>query len=1184
MREYDKFTQLLLQDNIQKEKKWDNRFILEKIPQYDAFKDQKYLSLSLMKSKNKLEEKTNSKNNQKNIKKRIYSSHYSINSLTKKVPTQEKNTYEESFNNKNNQLNQKRPKSIYLNRKKLSFKNNINNSNSNSDLNGNQNIFYNFITNKLKTQNNININTNNNYDLNSLNEIYTSKTTKNNDINNRQNYIKYKDNISYYNSEKNSILNHNNNLLSELNNIKVIWNEIYVSQDYQNSFEEMIFNLDKEDEIINMLNNEKKQIIQFKNELFKLLNVISKREKAIENLKKLDKSFLENKRLEKYNKLIVEKYKSDSNLNTEEENVYNNGEIEEKNKKLIETDINNCLKLLRINSVNVIHQFNKFRTLNNYFITSGKIDINKLKKNYGYNPNYLIKMKNDLDFLIYSNINLIYNFKTNDPFLISLIPDNIEKGRRNFKKIDASEELLSTISNYLYILTQEELLYKIKFKKDIKRNKSSGEFKSNNDDISVRIKNSNNKGNNNINYLKLKSKNEFNKLFFKHNKIGDLSKNIYFNDNKLNKNGNRTKKIKNLYFNNQVDIKNKDNKELNEIPITSALQLQKKFDFYNKLKQDLNNEKNENEKNDSKESENKKGLNDNEEKEKEKNNAIKNDDNNGNKIKDNEKRYKKDNLEKNRDNIQEKVDKNKFNFIWFQDTFNKFKNIYSEYFNELSPKEIEIFSLDKDVDKIICGLNPKILICQKQDKDNKIYGICGISYYYDNNQLILKINHISSLEKDDNEEEDSFNHKFKIYEHFFELIKSQPHKIIELNLFIKEENKEILNFFINNFKFELYNKKKNDNNISNEKNEENINGYNNSEINNIKNNRVQKILRAYNNFDEDKLKQLIDLNEIQYNNTSILSLVEEDNNDIEQEKRVQKINMNKYFYKFINTFNLNILINFLSKDNIYSITNSSNEKISLSEDFSKYSSLFIKEKNNNSDNIINISPDYSLTETKDKIKYAYITSFLHIKLYPFISTIYNKVLYNIFKIKIHTFNKDNNIYIINSSDEKLSIYLYHCEDETELKKEIYKNSNENFNIFDFFNKLIIDKKNNENDECNDEYKFNEDKLLWLPSFIIDTQLVCDKNLILKDIIIKNNDEKKFEIKEYTEILKLKYGIEEFNDKGFIYEPNTNNDIIIDKDFIFAISHKDIKNQFNNSIIFLAYVTKENFIKSNKIFK
>ena len=33
------------------EKKWNERFILEKIPQYDAYKDINYLSLGLVKSK-----------------------------------------------------------------------------------------------------------------------------------------------------------------------------------------------------------------------------------------------------------------------------------------------------------------------------------------------------------------------------------------------------------------------------------------------------------------------------------------------------------------------------------------------------------------------------------------------------------------------------------------------------------------------------------------------------------------------------------------------------------------------------------------------------------------------------------------------------------------------------------------------------------------------------------------------------------------------------------------------------------------------------------------------------------------------------------------------------------------------------------------------------------------------------
>ena len=162
MKEYDRFTQLLLQDNIKKEKNWDNRFVLEKIPQYDAFKDPNYISLSLMKSKTKIEEKNNSKNKQINIKRPVYSSHYSINSLTKKIPSQTKNNSEDSFNNKNNHLerNKVRPKSIYLNRNHLSFMSNINNSNT--DKTKTHKTFYNFILNKLQTQNNNNANTNNN--------------------------------------------------------------------------------------------------------------------------------------------------------------------------------------------------------------------------------------------------------------------------------------------------------------------------------------------------------------------------------------------------------------------------------------------------------------------------------------------------------------------------------------------------------------------------------------------------------------------------------------------------------------------------------------------------------------------------------------------------------------------------------------------------------------------------------------------------------------------------------------------------------------------------------------------------------------------------------------------------------------------------------------------------------------
>ena len=104
-------------------------------------------------------------------------------------------------------------------------------------------------------------------------------------------------------------------------------------------------------------------------------------------------------------------------------------------------------------------------------------------------------------------------------------------------------------------------------------------------------------------------------------------------------------------------------------------------------------------------------------------------------------------------------------------------------------------------------------------------------------------------------------------------------------------------------------------------------------------------------------------------------------------------------------------------------------------------------------------------------------------------------------------------------------------------------------------------------------------MLWLPSFNIDTQFKCERIPILKNIEIKDKDEQKLHIKEYTEILKISYGKKKLKNNEFKYEPNLKEDIIIDNDFIFGISHKDIKNQFNNSIVFLAYIKKDNYIKS-----
>jgi hypothetical protein len=187
-------------------------------------------------------------------------------------------------------------------------------------------------------------------------------------------------------------------------------------------------------------------------------------------------------------------------------------------------------------------------------MTSNKIDINNLQSFYGYDKDFLIKVKNDLDFLAYSNIRLIYNFQINDPFMFHLSIEkdgskSIQKKTGVFKVLPASEDLISTINNLMYILAQEELLFQMNFNS-----------KTNRDNNSIKAKK-------NINKIKSKSPQEYNQLYF-NNKITKLTS--------VNKENN--------------------NQELKEIPLTSASQLQKKFDFYEKLKQNLT-EKNENNKN-----------------------------------------------------------------------------------------------------------------------------------------------------------------------------------------------------------------------------------------------------------------------------------------------------------------------------------------------------------------------------------------------------------------------------------------------------------------------------------------------------------------------------------------------------------------------------------------------------------
>ena len=174
--------------------------------------------------------------------------------------------------------------------------------------------------------------------------------------------------------------NKNENLNEELINI---WNDLGVSEDYREQFIMYIENL-KENEKKEFLDIEISNLNKFRNYLLKLSNEIKNREKFINDLKKFDK--------------IIESTFNNNNLNNS-----------------ILTDVQNTIKLLRKNSINIVSYINKIKEISSYNSERGKYNLHKLNSAYLYDENYLIKMKTDMNFLNNSNISKYIEMSNDEP-------------------------------------------------------------------------------------------------------------------------------------------------------------------------------------------------------------------------------------------------------------------------------------------------------------------------------------------------------------------------------------------------------------------------------------------------------------------------------------------------------------------------------------------------------------------------------------------------------------------------------------------------------------------------------------------------------------------------------------------------------------------------------------------------
>ena len=1114
-----------------KEKNWDQRFVLYKIPPYDAFKDANYLSLGLMKSKIKYERYLE-KEKQKKLRGKTprYTEHYVIDSQTGNKTSKEKN------------------KRIIFSSFNENHKNNFAKTYSYNKLTGNKN------SNNNLNEKNSNLLSNEEIDLNDEFEI-----------------------------------------------IKNLWNKLGVTKIYQENFINLLNSLDDLENIRMYLNLEKKQMIKFKYDLTQLLKRIIHRNDQISNLKQLIGIYenilkekrthpeIENENMESLcnineNKITEDIHSCLLSLRINSINVVsqiksflmsnsyflymNKINLEQIKQDYYYNDdyllyMKTDLDFVQHSVLTNIYDFESFDGGDPFFLSFSKLKEEGEKKNESKQNNKKIKL--DINKKILEEVqNCIYFMQQSEILHKSKKESKSPSKNRVLEFLNCGTKIKEEnckkkgygIGN-LFKGNLEQDIIKLKMTKGYDRIFNfikTGNSYQNQNVVKDRLKKSGKKKHNNI---PLMTSQELKKKLSQYELLNEL----------INEQNNENKK--------EEEFKKRD-EEVNiekDIPKNEEKKEDSEHDTYNKefentndkLKEEENKEENElNEKKDNNEEERKveekeeakeeeKIQVDEKSKEEEKEKNLENEENKN--PEQNEKQEVKEEREVNKKNSDSKIeeeidavnqhekpDNNKekeiptYSASFFTESLDKLSSLYNDYLST-NPVSYTSFTPNNSKD-FITGIYPKIIVVKKDNvTEDKIYGICGINFYMDENQeYILKINHIS----------------------------------------VWGNNNEILNKLIEKVENEIIC---------------NIKEIEMPEENDIREGNVDlvKILERYGyiEYQKDEIKLIMRKtnsegniktinSKINYDSLSVLSLVNKDNNETKEKKFI-------CFNKVINPINLSLLIDKLKINDKYKIEilSNNNDKISLVDKLSKIENQvfdFIKDQNNECTNINELTNNE--LKTKEGFYYAMINNGLTIQMKNIMTLKIDNYLYNGIEINlknnlIRDPKYNSNLYCLPTINKNIFIVLYQYNDEFESNM-----SKDNTNIYNQLSNLLNVMIKNYILEAHNDNDNNNKKILWIPAFNINTNLFSSSLDINKYINIKNNENIEMKIDEYNEFLKLNYLPDDNKDKNV--EMNINNDeenIIIKNKFIFGICHKQFMENFDVPVISLVNVTKDNFIYS-----
>ena len=487
-----------------------------------------------------------------------------------------------------------------------------------------------------------------------------------------------------------------------------------------------------------------------------------------------------------------------------------------------------------------------------------------------------------------------------------------------------------------------------------------------------------------------------------------------------------------------------------------------------------------------------------------------------------------------------------YNFTFFTGQIKDFITAYNHYFKSIPEIQKSVFNCKLNIiESINLYYTPKIIICTDKKNILLIKGICIFGFEFDNNIIKVIISHISSY--NDIERENIISYLILFIKQHIEC----DEIIIDLYYQYNEEtnkfnlDNEIRDLFKNNLMFKWVKL-------------ENVDYKTRFQKMCLKIDKDEILETVGNNY--MTMQKLIPQKLFEINDNVIFSIKENEKNDD------SIVN----YDKFVNMFSVVFLYNKLKNDS-FSFSNIEDKYKEIFENTVKFEEMDI-------DNIINFKMNENDIESFYVKNNSSNKNLMNYSLDIHLNPIFNSSLSTI--INDYNYNRieNNEISILLDNNSGMKFYLIPTKDGNSIIiTEINKENNEyfmnnNLNIYDIFRDLY--------QNLLEEKKENTSNVIYIPSFNMETKTICSELNCFKDLkMIKDN--KEFKVCNIEEDIKIKFNYDSNQELGFKINQPEKNDIIIKDNFLIAIVNIDILTNLSIPSILLFYITKENWIKTNK---